>query len=430
MRVNYSSFKRGPANGSTVFISYLKVFYMIVASMAHLIVPILHEPLHLMQFPLINVLTDNYPARYFFACFPTLVSFNFVITSLLSMFIWYPIITTKSVSISQFILIRALRTLPLIIFMICLLITLPDLQFRGPLMNIFFANMSGNCFQSGWGELLFISNFIDTDYMCLRVSWFTSADMQLYIFSFFLLFLLTRNTLIRHRKKIIALAICFTFTLTSVVIGPMYYERNMNWLRNADYFFIDPMSLVSMYFNTFNYCVPYVIGMVLGIEMAKGTQWPEAKAKKYLKICILTVILALVSPYFVELIGIQVLLFSAILTMQRLIFAVGLGGGLFAIWSLQDVKCSEITSCGYICNLLSRMQYPYFLIHPLIISYLAISLNIPFVSYTQMFMVLLPSQTIISLILSTLIHVGVELPFARLIDLAVRKNIKENGKVK
>jgi hypothetical protein len=80
---------------------------------------------------------------------------------------------------------RALRSLPLILFINICLIAMPLFSGPGPspLYNQAHRGITLNCIQNGWRDLLFMQDSIPLSKMCNISSWFVAVDMKLFIVS-------------------------------------------------------------------------------------------------------------------------------------------------------------------------------------------------------------------------------------------------------
>lgn len=430
MRTNLGVLLRPPHNPSTQFVAQWKAFYCVISNVSHLFIPISYEIYYQMGVPLYNALSST-AVRYTIVSVPTLIGFNFIITSSLSVFMWRMNKKDRKIGFLQFVLVRAFRSLPVILFMILFSLIMPDLGFNeGPQMDIWSANMSGNCYQNGLSELLFYSNFYLPPFMCSRTGWFVSSDMQLYIFSFLLVMFLCNSRIgYKTHKKVLnySVAAATLFNFFFIYLNTPFVQKVLTVRREI--LIEDPFSLISLYFQTPQYILPYVIGMYLGYEMASGTQWPVSKAKFYSKILPPITFITMCLPYSLALELYSREFFALVFTIQRVIFIGGTAALFYALWSLQNLSETKATSLGYICTVFARFQFPWFLIHPLVISYVVMSLGLSYTSYSQILTVILPSEVVYTLILSVLVHLMVEVPFAFIFGAFLNKKPAERSQI-
>lgn len=421
---NLESLMKPPSNASTQFIGKIKLFYMLLGCVMHHLFPVTHHVLYSMADPYYSSIVASDVTRYSVFLLPSVISSKFVTSSSLAMFIWHSLLKTRSVSLAQFVLVRALRTLPVVLFVSLVLISWPDWQLRGPLMQLFTANMSGNCFENLWSEVLFVANYVDVDSMCFRTGWLVSADMQLYACSFFLMLFICRSSGCSGRifAPLIAAA-----TALNVLVCMSYIAEGKRFLSAGEHFVREPMKYIEAFFNTLQYPLPYVVGLWLGYEMARASQWPGERASLLLWASVALHFVSLVVPYSLNLPLLPNWLLVAVVVTHRLFFVLSTAGIFYGLWSRQDLSDGRITACGHICTVASRIELPWYLIHPMVISFLAIWLEFQFTSHLQIVAVLMPAVVIASTALTLVVHLTVEAPFAALMSRHLKRQLAESG---
>jgi hypothetical protein len=175
--------------------------------------------------------------------------------------------TNRGPGFMTYVLLRALRTLPVMIAFILITFTFPIVGHGGgPLMKKMQETLSEKCFQHGWKDILFISNFESFHEMCMPVGWFMSADFQLYVVAFIYLKML--NT--RPR-------IAFSLIATQVIAGILihaWYLDHVNvpsllklWTWDG---YNNLHGYIKLFAHTFNYIAIYPIGVILGYCIVRG----------------------------------------------------------------------------------------------------------------------------------------------------------------
>lgn len=419
VRRNLSSLVKRPESTKIIFIDRWKVTYMLICHILHCFKPLtLYTSSSIEDFYSSQSQTSAI-VRYMFASIPTSISYNFMITGILSMYNWYLPMKRGKLSFSLYVTLRALASLPIVLFMISVYIILPDCIGNTSSIRRWANSRSRICYSNGWWELLFISNYFPSLQQCNVVSWFASANMQLYIMSYPLQVLFARSS----QEKVKLLTV-IALTLVSGVPCFLFLTSHLStyreFLKSATDHLKDPQQLDSIYFNVIQYIPAYMIGLWMGYKMACGHRWSPAGANSNL--LLLSSLAVLYAPAVVYDVNfVQTLSdtrMAVMWTIQRFIFNAMIGACIFASWSRQ---ATTVTIIDRVHSTLSKMQYCYFLIHPLVISFIGLQLDDVFTSHTWFLSILFASSIIVSLFLTLLVHVAVEKPFHRLLALSMKR---------
>lgn len=417
---NFKLLMKPPSKSSTQFVAKFKVFYIVVANVSHLIVPITYHSLFTMMRPLHMTLVESETARSLFGSFSILICLNFIVSSSLSIISWYPILSRRELSFFQFALTRALRSIPVVLFMTCVLIVSSDLSPKNPMMRTWLSDTSLNCLHNGWYELTFVSNFADVNSLCHRVSWFTSADMQLYS-CFFLLSVHLCKSQDHERTIRFMIPMVTSLALLSTFPSSTFITLWIKLMHHGLYFFEDPMKYIKIYFNPVQYAMSYAAGLYLGHLMSTGHQWSKERARTiYISSCCLyacTVLSFLFNSHDEWTLAVMQL-------VRRVSFTGAVCAIFFCHWSTCDLKDTHVTMSGYICTIVSRMQYPIFLIHPIVITYFSLLLEYQFYTYQQLFLMIYPAQVVLSLLLAFIVHLTVESPLAIILTSSLKSKVR------
>ena len=173
-------------NKSLAFFNGIRALYLIFNIPSHVGIPHVETTL-LYNFLIVrNMDHHSHFIKNYALTAPHYVSSNVVMASCLSTIGWLPQIekSKKGISFIGFLLLRALRTLPVVVGLMLIIFTFPIVSNGGPLMKPMQERLNDKCWQHGWKDLLFISNWGSFHEMCIPVAWFMSADFQLYAISF------------------------------------------------------------------------------------------------------------------------------------------------------------------------------------------------------------------------------------------------------
>jgi len=207
------------------------------------------------------------------------VAINFVISGCMASLSLIPILKIKRVSLSNALVLRALRTLPVVVACILVVFSLPLLPTgSGPLANLIQSNMTENCVKNAWRDITFTSNSVPLNEACMTVNWFTAADFQLFAMSFFLIGIMATKSGRTVAKYFIAFVL-FGWTIKALFLQlysdiPVTFTFSQDWFNNQR-----QISLTQ--FNTITYMGPYSVGLLLGYLLNNEI---FLVPKKYLKL--------------------------------------------------------------------------------------------------------------------------------------------------
>lgn len=413
LRDNYTRLLKQPSDTKSQFISFSKFLYTLVALVIHTGVPLHAEALYFVFLPVTKTLREYRWARYIFSLNAVIVSWNFVVSAFLSSSKWLPIFKCRKVSLGQFIMVRALRTLPIMLVIMCMIILLPELPITNPLTKVFVGQMAGNCYSNGWRETLFIANYLPFDKMCLPVQWFVHSDMQFYIISFFIIRYIGRTG-----RVVSSLIIPSVVAISVTYYQFLRYSTLINNVFKApEWFHSDPIRFLEIHISSEGHGFSYIIGILVGCAMANNYQW----SKKFSLWCAFLSsagwVLSLAVPYYFDSTELTGHTLTITIVLQYAAFVASCAALMFSEWSLRDYFFPALPGfVNYAFAILNRVQYPFFLVHPVVISLLAISFQHTYTSMTMLGLTFFPTQFILSFIIAVQLHVMVELPFARLLD--------------
>lgn len=163
-----------------------------------------------------------------------------------------------------------MRTLPVIIACILIVISFPNSSSAGPLFAVSLENMTANCLSTWHKEILAYGNLgknaVDT--MCMPHAWYLSADIQLYALSFGLILLLFKRPVIG-----VPLSVGLVFSSFAALIW--YIGGPLKGFPGDLDFDVGRRLLYKNHFDPINHYGSYVIGLLLGFFMAKDYSLPR-----------------------------------------------------------------------------------------------------------------------------------------------------------
>jgi peptidoglycan/LPS O-acetylase OafA/YrhL len=354
------------------------------------------------------------------------VSFNFVIGAALSVNSWMPIIYSKKgrLSLKAFILHRLLRTMPLAVASIAFILSFPIVpQEVGPMVKYIQQNMTGNCLQNAWKELLFVSNYDFVLEACNPISWFSSADFQMYLLNFVTLLFLYKKPNIGVFMIISQFFLGIIFHYFAIVnnnaspVIVMFLGKDYTRLFHT---------FTTIWSQTHNNLTAYAVGMMLGVGFSSKIRIENEKLIKRLWIlCCFMFFTSLAVPiYSYDEIDFK---FSrnweiALGTLFKPFASIGFAGLMFLAWhDREESRLFRFLSwTGW--TPISRLSFSIFITHPFVISFVWASSHNPFiitfVEVTMKFLFLVVGSFLFGLIA----FVIVEAPFFNIVKDVMGRN--------
>ncbi|KAI1308971.1 Nose resistant to fluoxetine protein 6 [Halotydeus destructor] len=193
---------------------------------------------------------------------------NLLICGLLAYVSWHSVMvkTDGRINFAQYIIARWARTFPVSIAVILILLGFPKFMGSGPFFNLAHNNITQDCLNYWWRDIVYINNLYPSGEICVLPGWILSADFQLYVCSFAVILTLYRNPKLGIiLAAIIALLGVFTVGAFIHVYDRAAYpnaSRNdlLEIFADADF----------LHLKTHNYISCYMIGLVLGHFIVTG----------------------------------------------------------------------------------------------------------------------------------------------------------------
>jgi hypothetical protein len=111
-----------------------------------------------------------------------------------------------------------------------------------------------------WKPLLFVDNLVDNgNSMCMGWGWYLQNDMQIFLFSVFILLIYAKSRFWSFMTTFITIGISFAYTMQqSYDNGYLYTTHLTDFSTFADY-------MSNLYIKPWSRCPPYLFGLILGI---------------------------------------------------------------------------------------------------------------------------------------------------------------------
>ncbi|KAL4713616.1 hypothetical protein ACJJTC_016699 [Scirpophaga incertulas] len=166
-----------------------------------------------------------------------------------------------------FYLNRLLRMFPVLAVTVLLQLSILNWITDGPYWSTVAFDVAG-CRKNWWLSLLYVQNYVDTNHMCLRHSWYLAIDMQLYIIAPMVLF-----WVLGGNKRSAWTALVGSFI--AVMAGSAIYNT-LKKFPSAAFALSRPDELVyysrEYYIHVLPRAAPFFIGLVLGyvLHLCRG----------------------------------------------------------------------------------------------------------------------------------------------------------------
>ena len=390
----------------TNFISGYKGLYLLTSIFHHLSLPLepsighFFLPIHfLMQ----SDAVWKYSSRLF-SGYSAIVSMSAMLQSIS----WFK---SREQPFIIYIVRRALRTLPVTIVRLLFTFSLPIAYFAGPLVSDLQNSLLKKCIKSSWMEFAFIGNFIPFHKLCFSVSWFISADFQLYALSFFILYVLSRSEKLGFALVAITVAIGFTLeatVLNTFDIRPATAMINVPRLTGVQDIFYYAHIL------THNYLASYALGILFGYWIHKRIRINHLVSA----IAMVLFTIPVVGVFWTYDEALECTLSRPMEILYSSVFRVSatclVGIGSLILLSFQPSRLIRVVLGNKLLLLMNRLSFVAYMIHPFVIFYMqAIRTDTDYsASYNLMQFVFI---TVVSLTLGIVLKVSVEVPFDKIV---------------
>lgn len=173
------------------------------------------------------------------------------------MYAWFDVVKSDKFRLNFFNFFAIRYTKVAIISLITMLIIflLPHLN-DGPFYSDLTNHLYSNCIRNGWKEFLLISNEQPVLEMC-SIAWSISADFQLYVLNYFVIFLLITRPKLGYLLAFVQCCAVSAFSLLYMHHNeiPIFYSVIENYLY-------DPSLFEDSYLHSFFHNNVYVLGII------------------------------------------------------------------------------------------------------------------------------------------------------------------------
>ncbi|KAL1502203.1 hypothetical protein ABEB36_007379 [Hypothenemus hampei] len=324
---------------------------------------------------------------------------------------------------------RYLRILPPVLAMMILCNTSWVMMFfDGPLNHFYSDKEFRRCQENWWANLLFINNHYNQNDMCYFITWYLSADTQLYLFSLLILLLIWKFP---RKSKVILVS----FILIGIIIPTM-----LCWKYGLDVIFrltperakIDnyrSFEFNAIYTSTYSNMTSYMIGLALGffyfhLEKTKI----KSRNHKYRQLVLMTLFAFL--PFTTILISStsHSKIWNIILAgLVKPIYALGIGAGILAMSQQKGGLIKKICEFRPILFLGNFTYSTYVVQYGIVFYRTAVTRRPLYVSDYVMGKSFL-QDAVLSIIFGFLMHILVEMPAIQLQKLyipQIRRNLSK-----
>ncbi|KAL1459444.1 hypothetical protein WDU94_011426 [Cyamophila willieti] len=359
-----------------------------------------------------------------------LVHFNIVdtfltITGFLTFHTLYTKIKKHGITLlPSAILYRWLRLVPVYAAVIAILaIIIPNFG-NGPVFKLKISREALRCQKNWWTNILFISNYVNTQQSCLIQSWYLSVDFQMFLIGLLLLYVISKN----EKLGIRLLYTCFGI---SIVIPFVVTLKGRHWgiLKLTTNVLADPIA--SKYFNevyskTHNRASCYLLGMMTSHLCFKLKEMKFQFTVKQLFLNSIVIYILMEGSSFYQWLfyipdrpfyPIENAVYAAI---NRVMWSAGICALITEFY---------ITGFGFISPILShpmyvplsRLSYCALLIHTQVQLLTIAATRVPeYLTYKKMFWEV-GGDIFVTYTTSTVLYLFVEAPIGNLVDLFLKK---------
>ncbi|XP_029832846.2 nose resistant to fluoxetine protein 6 [Ixodes scapularis] len=290
----------------------------------------------------------------------------------------------------------------------------------GPLWKETMDPLLENCMQSWWTNLLYVSNYLPYDKMCLLHTWFQAVNMQFFIIALPLL-------LFVYKCRVLGLTLVVSLCLISTLavglityffqLPPALLLSTSEWSKAVQH-------LNLIYFQPFTHFGPFCVGLFCGYYLIQNkgiTLKPTTLVVGWLSALVCALVALLGAYPFRAGYDVDSVLMAFYAAMHRTVWCVAVAWLTVACELGHGGLLNETLSWRGLVPL-STLSYLIYLIHPLVVYvHVATTREIVNLDHFTMCYSFLGHATI-SVGLAYVAHVVVELPFASLKDIVWRRS--------
>ncbi|XP_077505564.1 nose resistant to fluoxetine protein 6-like isoform X2 [Amblyomma americanum] len=289
----------------------------------------------------------------------------------------------------------------------------------GPLWHEVMTPLMNNCANSWWSNLLYVSNYLPYDKMCLLHTWFQAVNMQFFVLALPLMLFI-------YKFAALGLALVVTLCLAScLAVGLITYFFDLppalllmtsEWSKAVQ-------QLNLLYFQPFTHFGPFCVGLLCGYYLVKNKTITMSRPTLWLGwVCALLCGLVSLWGVYPFRAGFDVhpALVSCYAALHRTIWCAAVAWLVVACHVGHGGLINTTLAWNGLVPL-STLSYLIYLIHPLVI-YMHVATAREIVNLDQFSMCYsFLGHTAVSVLLAYVAHVTVELPFATVKGLLMQR---------
>ncbi|KAL1514037.1 hypothetical protein ABEB36_003362 [Hypothenemus hampei] len=160
------------------------------------------------------------------------------------------------------VFLRYMRLTPLYAFVIFFCATLFEFIGFGPMWKTIVSPEVQDCRKNWWANLLYISNYVNSEHMCMVHSWYLSCDFHYFILALCLTILIykMRKTGLICLALVFLMSILIPFTIVFVYQRPAVLFFYLDFIRSPK---THPDFLLT-YIKSHARSTPYIVGIIAG----------------------------------------------------------------------------------------------------------------------------------------------------------------------
>ncbi|KAI1288134.1 hypothetical protein HDE_09625 [Halotydeus destructor] len=391
------------------FLNGLRFVYFFLTLGCHWLIAIAHIA-HITHSNFISIAVHgSYIERLIFRSTALCVSFSFSIGGFLCYYGWHKVMlkTNGRLIFAQYVMVRVVRTVPVVLVTILIAIAFPASLGSGPVFYEHINNITATCVQNGWRELAMISNTFPVENTCLNHCWYISADFQLYLLGFLVMPVL-------FKKPTLGVAIVCALTVLFFV----YHVIGVNALGMVNMWRFDiadnrkvMTSTPYIHYGSANYLTCYFFGILLGYVIANKMELKKQSLIIAAQLfCSFLWVVTLLMPMLLDS-DLSPVLHLLVSPMTRTLLSLAFCVLMYLCWLGRGGPVQLFLSCSFFGKI-GRFSFSTFMMHWLLLWYDTATMRYQQdYSYTSMVTALL-SITIASHFLGYILYLIIEAPVA------------------
>ncbi|CAG9766402.1 unnamed protein product [Ceutorhynchus assimilis] len=284
--------------------------------------------------------------------------------------------------------------------------------FQGPVKSFYVDREYERCQKNWWANILFVNNHYDYNNMCYLITWYLSADTQLYLMSLLIMLIIWK---FRQRTKIVLILVIF---IGIMIPAFMCYKYGLDMIyritpENSKTDKFRTFKFNAVYTSTYANMASYMVGLAIGrfyFALDKGNVTLSGKHLLLLKcvFCTLPIAIILISSQeYSRTITI------VLIGLVKPLYALGIGAGILAMSQQKTDLVKTVCELPWVL-FLGNFTYSTYVVQFGIVFYRTAAAYEPYFLSDSVLLTSFFQDVVLSIFCGFLMHIFLEMPALQL----------------